>query len=73
MDGIRCLLRRTWASGIGGSRGERKHSTALGDVRAFVNPTCSASARLVKLYSSYVCKFYLCFASLLLFLGAFSL
>ena len=41
----------------GGSRGERKHSTAPGDARTFVNPTCSASARLVKLYSNYVCDF----------------
>ena len=59
MDGIGWLLRRTWASGTGGSRGERKHSTAPGDARAFVNPTCSASARLVKLYSNYVCDFVL--------------
>ena len=36
------------ARGTGGSRGERKHSTAPGDARTFVNPTCSASARLVK-------------------------
>ena len=48
-NGIGWLLRRTWASGTGGSRGERKHSTAPGDARIFVNPTCSASARLVKL------------------------
>ena len=45
------------ASGTGGSRGERKHSTTPGDARTFVNPTCSASARLVKLYSNYVCDF----------------
>ena len=57
MDGIGRLLRRTWASGTGGSRGERKHSTAPGDARTFVNSTCSASARLVKLYSNYVCGF----------------
>ena len=65
------------ASGTGGSRGERKHSTAPGDARTFVNPTCNASARLVKLYSNYVCDFcfvLFCsvfFASLLLFLGVF--
>ena len=46
-------------SGTGGSRGERKHSTAPGDARTFVNPTCNASARLVKLYSNYVCDFVL--------------
>ena len=60
MDGIGRLLRRTWASGTGGSRGERKHSIAPGDARTFVNPACSASARLVKLYSNYVCDFVLC-------------
>ena len=38
---------------------ERKHSTAPGDARTFVNPTYSASARLVKLYSNYVCDFVL--------------
>ena len=59
MDGIGWLLRRTWASGTGGSRGERKHSTAPGDARTFVNPTCNSSARLVKLYSKYVCDFCL--------------
>ena len=48
-----------WASGTGGSRGERKHSTAPGDTRTFVNPTCSASARLVKLYSNYACDLVL--------------
>ena len=42
----------------------------------FVNPTCNSSARLVKLYSKYVCDFCFCFvlfclASLLLFLGVF--
>ena len=37
------------------------------------NPTCSASARLVKLYSSYVCDFCFGFASLLLILGVSSL
>ena len=42
-----------------GSRGERKHSTAPRDARTFVNPTCNASARLVKLYSNYVCDFVL--------------
>ena len=55
---------------------ERKHSTAPGDARTFVNPTCNSSARLVKLYSKYVCDFcfcfvLFCFASLLLFLGVF--
>ena len=43
----------------GGSRGERKHSIAPGDARTFVNPTCSASARLVKLYTNYECDFVL--------------
>ena len=38
---------------------ERKHSIAPRDARTFVNPTCSASARLVKLYSNYVCDFVL--------------
>ena len=42
-----------------GSRGERKHSTAPGDARTSVNPTCNANARLVKLYSNYVCDFVL--------------
>ena len=55
---------------------ERKHSTAPGDTRTFVNPTCNSSARLVKLYSKYVCDFcfcfvLFCFASLLLLLGVF--
>ena len=59
MDRIEWLLRRTWASGTVGSRGERKHSTAPGDALTFVNPTCSASARLVKLYSNYLCDFVL--------------
>ena len=59
MDGIGRLLRRAWASGTGGLRGERKHSTAPGDARTFVNPTCSISARLVKLYSICVCDFVL--------------
>ena len=45
----------------GGSRGERKHSTAPGDARTFVNPTCNARARLAKLYSNYVCDFCFCF------------
>ena len=56
--------------GTGSSRGERKHSIAPGDARTFANPTCGASARLVILYSSYVCAFisfclvgvvYMCF------------
>ena len=34
---------------------ERKHSIAPGDAWTFTNPTCSASARFVNLYSSYVC------------------
>ena len=42
-----------------GSRAERKHSTAPGDARTFANPTCSTSARLVKLYSNYMCDFVL--------------
>ena len=33
---------------------ERKHSIAPGDAWTFTNPTCSASARFVNLYSSYV-------------------
>ena len=50
----------TAAKNVGrGSRGERKHLTAPGDARTFVNPTCSVSARLVKLYSNYVCGFVL--------------
>ena len=61
------------ASDTGGSKGERKHSTAPGDAWTFANPTCSASVRLVKLYSNYVCAILFCFASLLLFLGVFSL
>ena len=66
------MLRTAWGSGTGGSRGERKHSTTPGDAQTFVNPTCNASARLVKLYSNYVSDFVFvlfCFASLLLFLG----
>ena len=55
------MLRTAWGSGTGGSRGERKHSTTPGDARTFVNPTCNASARLVKLYSNYVCDFCFCF------------
>ena len=42
-----------------GSRGERKYSIAPGDARTFVNPTCSPSARSVKLHSNYVCDFVL--------------
>ena len=45
-----------------GSRGERKHSITPGDARTFANNpnlTCGASARLVNLYSSYVCDFVL--------------
>ena len=38
---------------------ERKHSITPGDARTFANPTCGASARLVNLYSSYLCvQFY---------------
>ena len=44
-----------------GSRGERTHSIAPGDARTFANPMCGASARLVNLYSSYVCDFVLFF------------
>ena len=58
--------RRDWMTavkdgscGTGGSRGERKHSIAPGDARTFANPTCSTSARLVNLYSNYVCDFVL--------------
>ena len=41
---------------------ERKHSITPGDARSFANPTCGASARLVNLYSSYVCvQFYFMF------------
>ena len=43
-----------------GSRGKRKHSIAPGDARTFANPTCSASARLVNLYSNNVDDFVLC-------------
>ena len=58
-------------SDTGGSRGERKHSTAPGDARTFVNPTCNASARLVKLYSNYVCDFcFVLFCSVLFCLVA---
>ena len=61
-----------WHRGV--ERGA-KHSTAPGDARTFVNPTCNSSARLVKSYSKYVCDFcflfLFCFASLLLFLGVF--
>ena len=65
MDGTGWLLRRTWTSGTGGSRGERKHSTAPGDARTFVNPTCNSSARLVKSYSKYVCDFCFLFCFVL--------
>ena len=44
-------------------------------MRTFVNPTCNSSARLVKLYSKYVCDFCFCFVLLcfasLMFLGVF--
>ena len=53
------MLRRTWASDTGGSRGERKHSIAPREAWTFVNPTYSVSARLVKLYSNYMCDFVL--------------
>ena len=56
-----------------GSRGERKHSIRPADAWTFANPTCGASARLVDLYSSYVCDFCFCFALLLLFLFVFFL
>ena len=52
MDGIGWLLRRTWACG---TREERNHSITPGNARTPANPTCGASARLVYLYSSYVC------------------
>ena len=43
---------------------ERKHSITPGDARTFANPTCGASARLVNLYSSFVCDFVLfCFVA----------
>ena len=45
-----------WRRGV---KRERKHSTVPGDARTFVNPTCSARARLVKMYSNYVCDFVL--------------
>ena len=67
LDGIERLLRKTWAFGTQGSRGERKHSIASGDARTFANPTCGASARLVNLFSSYVGISFR-FALLLLFL-----
>ena len=38
---------------------ERKHSITPGDARTSANPTCGASARLVNLYSNYVCDFVL--------------
>ena len=43
-------------------RGVKKgvdHSIAPGGAWTFANPTCGASARLVNLYSSYVCDFVL--------------
>ena len=36
-----------------------RHSIAPGDARTFANPTCSASTKLVNLYSNYVCDFVL--------------
>ena len=42
-----------------GLRWERKYSIKTGDARTFASPTCGASARLVDLYSSYVCDFVL--------------
>ena len=58
-DGVGWLLRRMWVCGTGESRGERKPSIPPGGVRTFANPTCGTSARLVDLYSSYVCEFAL--------------
>ena len=55
-----------------GSRGEREYLITHGDARTSANPLCGASARLVDLYSSYVCDFVL-FAFLLLFLFVFFL
>ena len=50
----------------GGRGGERKYLTTPGDARTSANPTCGASARLVDLYSSYVCDFILfCLFSLI--------
>ena len=34
-----------------------EHSITPGDARTFANPTCGTSARLMNLYSSYVCDF----------------
>ena len=65
-------MRRTWACGTRGSRGERKHLITPDDARTFANLTCTASARLVVLYSSHVCDFF-CFTLLLLFLVVFFL
>ena len=70
IGGIGWLLRRTWACGTGGSRGERKHSIAPGDARTFANPTCSASARLVN-FTVITCAILFVFALLLLFLCVF--
>ena len=44
-----------WHRGI--ERGAEALDSAWRRV-TFVNPTCSASARLVKLYSNYVCDFF---------------
>ena len=52
-------MRRTWACGTGGSRRERNHSITPGDARTSANRTCGVSARLVDLYSSYMCDFFL--------------
>ena len=74
MDGIGALLRKTRACGTGGSRGERKHPITPGDARAFANPTCGASARLVNLYSSYEYDFVLfCLVDVVSFLFVFFL
>ena len=35
------------------------YSITPGDARIFANPTCGASARLVDLYSSYLCDLVL--------------
>ena len=40
---------------------ETRLNAIHGDARTFVNPTCNSSARLVKLYSKYVCDFCFCF------------
>ena len=61
-----------WAYGTEGSRSERKPLITPDDARTSANPTCSASARLVDLHSSYVCDF-VWFAFLLLLLIVFFL